>query len=271
MSLWEQLDDPYKLAQALNTLGAIEHYAGRYDQARLHYERCLAMWRQLGDQGNLALVLSNLLVLELNSPDNLDRARSYGEESLRLAREIGYAQGAATTLTGLALVAEANGDAPAAATHFQESLSIYRELSDQGGVARALGGLSLAALDLGDLDLAIASSGESLRGFVAIDDLDGLAFALRVVGHVATAADVLEIVPKLLGAAEAIGEEIGAPPPPWWLRRLADTVNRLDAVLGEEQRTARWAEGRGWSSSRAADEAMSLTTMLAAGRRRSDA
>jgi tetratricopeptide (TPR) repeat protein len=263
VALWEDLGDRAGRARALNNLGAACHYAGDHDRAVQLYDESLALWRRLGDKREIATVLFNLLTLALTEPEGQATARALGEESLRLSRELGDRQGMAFALAGLAMVAETEGDLDRATSLHRESLELFREVGDKGGEARALGDLGLALLDQGDRHGAATSCGESLRRFAAIEDHDGLALGLESLAEVATAQAHPLDAARLLGAAEALREAVGAPPPARADRRRRRVIDDLSARLGSTGLAEAWSTGRAWSIERAITQASSVADMLA--------
>src|SRR5439155_9226631 len=76
----------------------------------------------LADQGNMAL-----------KKGDLEAARSFYEESLRISRELGNKVSIAVSLNNLGKIAREQGDTRAAWALHAESLTIRRELGDRGG------------------------------------------------------------------------------------------------------------------------------------------
>ncbi len=85
----------------------------------------------------------------LNEPD-LTSARSFSEEAVRLAREIGDKAGLAGALNILAKVFEINGYYVEAGSIAEESLTIFTDLNNGPGIASSLHILSLLAYRKGD-------------------------------------------------------------------------------------------------------------------------
>jgi predicted ATPase/serine/threonine protein kinase/Tfp pilus assembly protein PilF len=81
---------------------------------------------------------------------DLDAARGFFEESLRVARELGDARHVGAASYGLGNIAHAIGDVAAARAYFEESLASGRELDDDVLAGNALTGLGEVARTRGE-------------------------------------------------------------------------------------------------------------------------
>jgi hypothetical protein len=113
VALWRELDHPYELAAALNTLAAalIEHQQSALANEIL--SEMVGIYRSMGYQRGVALGLHNLgaAAIELKA---YARAREYLCESLSIRRQLGLRRGYAYSLECLALLAfEENQEARA--------------------------------------------------------------------------------------------------------------------------------------------------------------
>jgi hypothetical protein len=175
--------------------------------ARSLAEESTALFRQFGDRVGLAAALTVLGGLAHDQGDYA-RAEPVCQESLALHRELGYKRGQVSPLLILGWVAYHRRDNALAASRFAEGLGFARELGMKREIAAALAAL------------ASASGGED--------------------GH----SPATVRTARLLGAAEALRETIGALPNAAprleFHRTLAATRSQLD----EAAFAAAWAEGR---------------------------
>ncbi len=109
--------------------------------ARSLLEEGLALFRELGDKGNIAQCLSLAGRLALRQ-GNTTAGRSLLEESLRLSREIGSQWDIAESLAGLAQVEASQGDLAAARTLYEKSLTIAGEWNYKDLLPSCLEGLA---------------------------------------------------------------------------------------------------------------------------------
>jgi predicted ATPase/DNA-binding CsgD family transcriptional regulator len=140
-------DDFAEIAHCLRTLGSAYRWHGDYARAKLYFEQSLDLYRQLGDRYYVADVLFALMsALMITSYDGIqDDFQRYGQESLRLRREIGDRVG---TTWSIAPVAHTE----AAAGHFREAEHLWRERIMLG---QEIGNRSLIALGYAHLSLTV--------------------------------------------------------------------------------------------------------------------
>jgi protein O-mannosyl-transferase len=130
------------LALTLNNPEKLDTQQTRMEEARQHFERALALRRQLAQQ-NPATYLPDMATT-LNNLGNLDRlenrteeARQSYEEALKIHRQLAqqdlepYPPDLAVTLNNLALLEKSNAQVDQARQHFKEALKIYREMAGQ--------------------------------------------------------------------------------------------------------------------------------------------
>jgi predicted ATPase/class 3 adenylate cyclase/DNA-binding CsgD family transcriptional regulator/Tfp pilus assembly protein PilF len=214
--------------QALAALGAITMMQGDYGCGRQALAQALALLRQLGDQGGIALALLYLAsctfysgdpkgALELyeechsvfqalgdtwglaNSLHNFGfYARWQGEygraaELLRAAitrwEQVGDPTNHARSLDVLGEVLRCQGDEAQADRLHQEALAIRRSLNDKGGLPYSLKNLGELAYRRGDVERALALGEDSLARFQAQSDRWGTALVLHLLARVALERD----------------------------------------------------------------------------------
>jgi tetratricopeptide (TPR) repeat protein len=205
-------------------LGELARDEGELGAARALLEECLASWRELGvvpawniarDAKRIERRAASLAVQPLGDvaryQGRYEEARALYEETLthmRQLREDVYQQRlVAGVLLKQALVAQKQGDMQRAAAVYQESLTCYREA---GGTGTKL---------------------ES-------------AICFEACGTLAAAQGQAHRAARLLSAAAALSEAMGAPLPPVDRPEFERSVAAARALLGEEAFAAAWAEGR---------------------------
>jgi tetratricopeptide (TPR) repeat protein len=112
-------------------------------------------------------------------------ARAVMEECLGLRRELGDKPGTASSLQVLGYVAHQEGDYAAARALNEESLGLYRELGRTRGMSRPLNNLALVAIEQGEWPAARALVEESLSLSRELGDKRDIALSLTVLGLVA--------------------------------------------------------------------------------------
>jgi LysR family transcriptional regulator, transcriptional activator of the cysJI operon len=129
----------------------------------------------------------------------LERALSYGEERLRVAREVGDAMNEAGALELLAGVAETRRDVDAARRLHQQAIEVNRKAGEDVGLMRHLHNFSIFLVNAGELDAAE----KVLRESTAIAQARGDE------AHVDDTMEVLALVAQLRGRARRALDLVG--------------------------------------------------------------
>ncbi len=148
------------LAYALSELAEIL-LAAQSDQGAVHalLEESLALSREMGDKGNMAICFFLLGGAALQQSD-LTTARAFAEQSLELFKETGDQGWTAQSLALLGKVNVVEGDYMAARARYEESLTF-----PLGGDASSLEGLAGVVAAQGELTWAarLWGAAEALR------------------------------------------------------------------------------------------------------------
>jgi hypothetical protein len=214
--------------QASYAVGTLAAIAGDYERAAHQHRTGLRMAEELGLWAEVSYQLSWLGRVALLT-GRLTEGRQLHEQAVRMAVDHGFAAGRIYAETGLALRARRAGDLAVAEEHLHTLLGWHRIAPARGadpGNALLLAELGFVAELRGDAATAMRLQ---LEGFTAARRLadpravalamEGLAGALALAGEPARAA-------RLLGAAAAAREAIGAPLP----EAERGDVNRITAT-----------------------------------------
>ncbi len=104
----------------------------------------------MGDTWGIALLLNNMADLALAS-GQLDDAKTFIGESLRLRRELGDASGMSNALCTMGLIARARGEIQEAGRHHAASLKKALEVGSQGLMVSNIEGVAAVACSEGRL------------------------------------------------------------------------------------------------------------------------
>ena len=133
----------------MNALAVNARDRGELAAASLLFERCVAIWKDLGDSADIARALSNLAsVMKLQG--DYTRASSLYDECLTMFRKAGDGAGVAWTLNYQGDVARERADFVAARSFCEQSLAAFRQLRDGWGIASALSDLAALSCDQGN-------------------------------------------------------------------------------------------------------------------------
>jgi non-specific serine/threonine protein kinase len=205
--------EPTLRAKALTWAGNLAYEHGDFTAAKKYHERNLAIQRESGNERGIAAALGNLGLVALRCGE-YDAATDLLEQTLAVAEELEDEWILALTQNNLGLIALEEEDYARAIRHYEQSLAKWRELGHTAAAAAVLGNLGIAATGLGDFDLSWRYHVESLTQLRKLEDRTAIATALEGLLHLAVAREQHSRAARLLGAANALRERIGAPLPP---------------------------------------------------------
>ncbi len=156
---------------------------GYVSEGRRWLERALAAGdAQINERVD---ALNGTAYLAMRQAD-VDEAIKIYDESLALARQLGYERGIAVALNGLWYMHEILGDIDLMESLVAESLDIWRELGDKHGIAQTLGPLAHCAASRYDFKQSKRLYQESLALFQEVGDQREIAGALWNLGDLAS-------------------------------------------------------------------------------------
>jgi predicted ATPase/DNA-binding SARP family transcriptional activator/Tfp pilus assembly protein PilF len=239
--------DGHGTAMVLANLGDLALQQGDLKKSHTLHTEGLDLRRRLGDRSGVADSLAALGRVALARGD---RATAHTLQSQGLAerRRVGDRPGMPPSLSALAELARLNGDPATAGALLEEALTVATELDDRHCVTAALLQLARLARDEGDPAKAdalyrqampISHAGEEIppTGSTATW-LEGLATVAVDDAHPERAA-------RLLGAADALRQAIGAPLPAHEAADRNDTIAACSAVMGEASFRSAFDAGAG--------------------------
>jgi predicted ATPase/class 3 adenylate cyclase len=224
---------------------------------------------------------------------NPEGAEIHARAQLEIARARGGAKEVAAALLALGCSAEVRGEFGEARHHLEEALVLARE-SDHGQVAAVIGNLAEVTLSEGDFDRAVELAVEEIElsraqgwdigvavGFVTFalarlrqgrvadasaaireaaeiitaHEFGITAYWLEAAGATLSAQGNVGAATKLLGAAAAAREEIGAELSPVEAGLHVTVVERLRRILDDDFENA-WAEGAAMTKADAVTRAL---------------
>lgn len=243
------------VALALLGKGAWAVYQADYAQAISLVEESLQLFRKIGNRWGICEALT-WMGLSLIFQGDHQKAIAPLQESLALAQqtqdgnEIGFA------LWQLGRAAMARGDYSQATTFMKESLALYRELKLFGGVTFLLGDLGRASLGQGNYQQAAFHYREALTIYWDLGSKRYIAQGLEQLADVAMMCQQYTRAARLLGAAEAIRQSIGAALFPFQREDYQRSLDVLRSQLDETALATHWAEGQTMNTKQAVEYAL---------------
>jgi len=236
------MGDMRGVAASLNNLGVLMQTQGKLADARSLFEEALEYQRKVGDRRGIAAALGNLGNIAHNLGDFESAHRLY-EEALEIQRDLAEKHGCAESLVNLGNVSRDLGNLALARERLEEGLVVAREIEEKKAMAAALTGLGDLARSEQRLSDAEPLLAEALRLHHELGDRRGIVDDLESIALIATTRGEHAVAARLLGAAEAAREEIGAPIPPSQQGSYEDGVHDIRRALGAEFENA-WKSGR---------------------------
>jgi len=239
-------------------------FEGDYEQAVVHLDESLAMWRDLGDHWGLATALFIRGGVARAQNQN-DLALALFEESLSLLREVGDLWGIAHQLGELGALVQEQGDYERASELLHQCLAAWQEFGGSSNTARSLAhpGLAWSLANLGRVayeqhqyEQASDLYRRSLRLFREAGNRWGPAVCFEFMAAAEVSNGRALRAARLFGAAAYLREAIREPLSPAEQAHVHRSVAAARTLLGEAEFTAAWAAGRGLSLERAIDYAL---------------
>jgi predicted ATPase/DNA-binding CsgD family transcriptional regulator len=249
---------PLARAMGLREAANIAQWQGDLDSAARLATESLAIFREHADAVRVAEALRGLGSIAIDRR-RLDEAASLLAESWEMLQSIGTPWDAAFAIYLWGRLASAGARHTEASERFAEAAAAFREIGDRAYVAGSLGRFGAALVRLGDRVPAGSAYAESLRMAHEMHEPIWVAWALLGAADLAASEARPELGARLLGAAQAIREEIGA------LRDWDDQAPGLGALLGERYAAAR---ARGAALPRGEAIAEALAVLEAGGQKR---
>jgi DNA-binding CsgD family transcriptional regulator/tetratricopeptide (TPR) repeat protein len=261
LALYRELDDERGVAETLQRLGSIAREQGRYAAAVDLHEQSLALWRQIDDDAGVGASLDYLGFASWLAGE-FARAGDLSGEALAIFRGRGEAQETAAAMVNVAAAAHYGGDDERAVALLDEAIELSARGGYQEGIAWALHERALVAARSHELARAAELLIESLRLHRGLGDrwrmtrvIEDIAGALLVRSEPSRAA-------RLLGAAEAERERLGAPVPTAERPDHERYLRSLGRTLAARERAPAWARGRSVTLDDAAAEASAAARRL---------
>lgn len=241
-----RLGDGHGTALVLANLGDLALQQGDLEVARALHTEGLDLRRRLGDRSGMADSLAALGRVALARGD-LATAHTLQSQGLAERRRVGDRPGMPASLSALAELARLEGDPATAGALLEEALTVATELDDRHCVTAALLHLARLARDEGDPAKADALYRQAMPAGAGDEIpptgstatwLEGVAATAVADGRPARAA-------RLIGAADALRQAIGAPLPAHEAADRNDTIAGCSAILGEAEFRAAFDAGAG--------------------------
>ncbi|MGH3104199.1 MAG: ATP-binding protein [Gaiellaceae bacterium] len=252
-------------AAALSAAGQLAYRQGDYAHARAFCAESLDSCRELGDELGTArglVALANIAVAE----GDYEHAMAEYEAARGRFQELGDKGRLGTVVANMGAVANMQRDFELGRSLGEEALALHRELGNSEAATISLHNLARIDLRTGRLADAADLFRQSLESARELDYPELIALCLEACAELAEAEDP-DRAARLLGAADALFEELGVTKFGDEAESYDETVRTLEAHLGEQAFEAARAEGRAMTLDDAAADAFDLLDAERADRR----
>lgn len=241
--------------RAILAVGFIARRQGDHVEALRHTDTAVAGLRQLGENAELAHALGRMAWVTLGAGDHAT-AEKLAHEGLDLAAQLNDPAIPPWMHLGLGHAAYQRGDLDAAADLLARARQGFHDIDNRPGLGRALFHQAQLALELTDTDTAADAAAESVRLMHAGGDINGTLMSLEVAAQVAGATNNPPAALRLLAAASAIREGLGAHDHGSGLSGIDDLRRHCEAALGPTETDNQTTVGRQLTLEQAVEQAV---------------
>lgn len=208
LTLAYRLDLRGKGGAAHNRVGRLYREIGSLDEAAMHFQTALALFRTAGDERGVASTIDDIGKLHWMKGE-YDLALGELRDGLKRRQQLGDRRSIALSLNNLGLVLQDSGDFKGALEAFDQSLAIRRDIGDLIGVVVTLNNLGTVSQDLLDFAKALGLFEEARDIVTEIGDRNRLALILTNIGETHYQAGTPDKAIAVLQRAEELCDELG--------------------------------------------------------------
>jgi predicted ATPase/class 3 adenylate cyclase len=241
-------------AKGLTGLGGIAYWQGDYATAQSAYEEALAIYRESGDEHQVADAVYNLAtVLPLRG--DIGSALPLLEEAVQLHEKLGNTEMALGMKANAGYLMMMQGDLARARPLLEEGLASMEKTGDSFRIAGAHHTIGQLERRSGNLAEATGHYREAIDLFRRAGDAASMLEPIEGIALVASAGGDHERALRLTAAVETARDSLGGGPPPEWLMRT-DVRGDAQKTIGEAAAERALDEGAVMSLDQAADYAL---------------
>jgi len=235
---------------------------GDLDQAEQHLVEAIALGRETGDTGVMAMTLGLFGQVILAKYGDLEGARRASDESARIGRQSGDSMpwGSATAILNLGVFNLITGQYDQARRYSQEAHELFQELGDPMMTVNAQSNLGHIELANGNFSAAAQIYRQTLPRYLEFQHFGAIAHQLEMFATISRREDHLARAARLFGAAEALRESVNIPMAPYEREGYEREVTALRQAMTPEALALGWEEGRRLTTKQAVEFALEKET-----------
>jgi len=212
--------------------GQLCGFMGRYGEAKALLDESLAIARELGDRGSIAMALQPLAMTASGLGDHA-AARVYVEEAVELARGLGDKRELATAINGLAQIHRIEGSLDLAEPLYEQVVGLARDIGHREAVAIGLLNLAMVWIGRGSGEPALGALAEAVSLARTLASKPVGQGALDVATGLASMREEHELAARWFGSAQAQMAQTGLQRDPTDQAFLVPLVGRSRIALGD--------------------------------------
>jgi len=247
---------PELQAGVLLSAGILSSHLNDFEKSKGSLQKAHTLYKQLGNERKAAWCLMYLGFASIESADGMQQGVELVRACMARFHQFGDQGGEAMASIVLGEIARVAGDYAAAKNYYEEGLILVKQSGERLREAMFLENLGFVANHAKDYELAQDYIKKSLVIFLDMGSpmgilsiLGGLSGPIAALGYPKKAA-------RLLGAANARLETLGADDSPADQVEIRLSIQNLRAELGEEEYANAWAEGQKLTYQEAAEYAL---------------
>jgi tetratricopeptide (TPR) repeat protein len=244
LELARSVDDKQSIVRLLIILGLATLFIGEYSTSLGAIEESVALARELGYKGELAMAVTAYAQASFYATNELDDIAGYLEESSRLAREAGFQWATSMSAYGAGRLAGHLGDIETARARLDETVEISKRMGNKRMVYSGRSELAHILREHGLLDEAFDIYREVIPGWKELGHRAAIAHELECLAYILTKRGRLERAAALFGAAESLRERIDTEMTSLERIEYAKEVASLRAGMTETDFKRCWDRGR---------------------------
>ncbi len=245
-------------AEALVLGSAFPWRLGDAAASKRQLEEALALFRELGDEDNIARSIAELGGVAVSEND-LARAAALYEEAAVLFERLGHTVRLAVVFANLAAIAAQRDDSASALSYGERAIALQREIRDSDGISVSLANIARVRLAVGDDAGAARDLHEALSIGRRLKYRMVLAHALGAAGEIAARAGEADRATRLIGAARQAFEGLRMPLPAEEAEEHARTLALISAAIAQDRIEGLLLEGAALSFDDAVEDALAVT------------
>jgi len=261
LELGKKANDKSSVARLLVILGLSSTFLGDFSTALQAVEESIALCRQAGLKGELAMALVAQSQAMAYSGLNITSAGKQLEEATQLANEVNFQWAASMSAYGAGRMAGSLGDIETARARMNESAEISKRFGNRRIVYSSRSELAHILREHGSLDEAYEIYKEVIPGWKDLGHRAAIAHELECIAYILTKREEPERAANLLGAAEVLRKVIDTAMTKLEAIEYEQEISNLRGMLGEEAFRRHWNDGVKLTMDEAIDLAIGKQTL----------